>query len=352
MGSHLGTRPTRNSKAIVPVNLFDKEVIRGKVAQDTNRGDILFSTEYGFNETLDSIVTSPTSYGLQISVEKHNGSYYMVVGQASSPCIITYRLVDGLWVTQKPPTQRVISSAYGVSLKSYNGKLYLAVAHYTAPFVTIFYWAGDEWHAIGDFADTPGSNARSASLTVFNNKLYLAVAHVSAPFITTYVKSTVDESWTKLAQPTVLPVSTGKGAKNLLNLTTWTLGTGSVTDFGANGTVDENSRIIDTNPFGIPAVVWQGVKNNDGINGGDGGWNSSFFDVDTTKIYRFSTWVRRKDIQADGRFYLGIRSASGSNTSFAVLRKTTHQLSLQTFISHLPDFQTGIWQLLVLENGS
>lgn len=49
MGFHLGVRPTRNSKAIVPVNLFDREIISGKLAQNVNRWDILFSNEKSFN---------------------------------------------------------------------------------------------------------------------------------------------------------------------------------------------------------------------------------------------------------------------------------------------------------------
>lgn len=92
----------------------------------------------------------------------------------------------------------------------------------------------------------------------------------------------------------------------------WTVGTTqSSTGFGANG--DGNSRILDTNPYGAITTIWD-VSNQDATSNADGGWNSSTFDIDNTKMYRFLTWIRRKTI-GNGSFYIGTygRNAAGSN---------------------------------------
>ena len=102
--------------------------------------------------------------------------------------------------------------------------------------------------------------------------------------------------------------------KNILSdwVEDWTAGsTGSSNGFGQNG--DGNSRILDTNPYGATTTIWD-VSNQDATSNADGGWNSSTFNIDNTKMYRFSTWVRRKTI-GNGSFYLGTygRNSSGSN---------------------------------------
>jgi hypothetical protein len=45
----------------------------------------------------------------------------------------------------------------------------------------------------------------------------------------------------------------------------------------------------------------------------DGGWNTDWFAIDNTKLYRFSTWVRRTSASTSGNFYLGAY-ADGNGT--------------------------------------
>ena len=99
---------------------------------------------------------------------------------------------------------------------------------------------------------------------------------------------------------------------NLLasNFPQWTTGTGSATGYGQNG--DGNSRISDTSPKGTD-IVWD-VSNQDAASDADGGWNSSVFNIDRTKTYRFSVWVRRKTI-GNGSFYLGVGANTVNNRS-------------------------------------
>ena len=92
-----------------------------------------------------------------------------------------------------------------------------------------------------------------------------------------------------------------KDMLSLIKWDSWTLGTGSVTGYTTNG--DGNSRVNDTNPWGATDIVWD-VSNQDVASDADGGWNGGTFSIDNTKMYRFSTFVRRKTV-GNGSFYLG-----------------------------------------------
>ena len=93
-----------------------------------------------------------------------------------------------------------------------------------------------------------------------------------------------------------------KGRRSILQWNTWLPNTsGSCTGYNQNG--DGNTRVLDTNPFGNEDIVWQSLYN-DVTSDADGGWNTTWFNVDSTKMYRFSTWVRRK-VTGNGLFYLG-----------------------------------------------
>lgn len=88
---------------------------------------------------------------------------------------------------------------------------------------------------------------------------------------------------------------------SIIKWNVWTLGTGSVAGYNLNG--DGNSRLTDINPWGVSDVIWD-VSNQDAASDADGGWDGSSFAIDNTKMYRFSTFVKRKTI-GNGSFYLG-----------------------------------------------
>lgn len=120
-----------------------------------------------------------------------------------------------------------------------------------------------------------------------------------------------------------------KGFKNILNLSTWTLGTGGVTGFSVNGTVAENQRILDTGPFGVSTVVWD-TPSNDVASDADGGWNTSNIDIDPTKMYRFSVWMRRKII-GNGSYYLGCQGINAANTNEGVLNRSDNVVNTNPY---------------------
>jgi hypothetical protein len=121
----------------------------------------------------------------------------------------------------------------------------------------------------------------------------------------------------------------------------WKLGTGSEIGFGRNGTEEENNRVIDTNPFGGQDIVWQS-PGNDIESNADGGWNTNNFAINPTKMYRFSTWVRKKSVMGNGRYYLGLYGEDVNSTNIGVLRRYDANSSTTNHYFHAPRFDTDL----------
>lgn len=115
-------------------------------------------------------------------------------------------------------------------------------------------------------------------------------------------------------------LSASTKAPSLINMSTWIPGTtGSTAVYIENG--DGNSRLIDSTPYGELGTVWD-VSNQDITTGADGGWNTTLFDIDNTKTYRFSVWMRRKNI-GNGAAYLGPRGYDASSSNIGVLVRSS-----------------------------
>jgi len=126
----------------------------------------------------------------------------------------------------------------------------------------------------------------------------------------------------------------------------WTVGQGSNTTFYRLSNNPSNNRIIDKDPWGNDAVIWEGTANLGGAP--DAGWNGARFDIDNTKIYRFSVWVNRKVMGDSGRFYLGTR-AYGSTNGVARVSNNTTTTNPYFYVSSNPATQLGEdeWVLVV-----
>lgn len=96
----------------------------------------------------------------------------------------------------------------------------------------------------------------------------------------------------------------------------WSSGTGSASGYSANGSDSEQSRAIREDPFGGQAMTWRSTP--DATSGADGGWNSSYYSVDTNYTYRWSTWIRRYTAGTGGTFYLGMNPAPLRNDNDAL----------------------------------
>lgn len=98
---------------------------------------------------------------------------------------------------------------------------------------------------------------------------------------------------------------------SLINTSTWAVGNNAVTGYTLNETAtNENARITGTDPFGKTNLVWGTFASGD--NNGDGGWNTDFYAIDRTKLYRFSVWVKRTSSSSSGNFYFGLYGSGGT----------------------------------------
>ncbi len=107
------------------------------------------------------------------------------------------------------------------------------------------------------------------------------------------------DSQNSVAAPTFSFVS-------LINPETWQVGTtGSQPGFNAIGDADtENAIEMGTGPFGDDVVLWK--AGNDAASDADGGWNGEAFNIDHTKTYRYSVWIKKTGV-ISGTTYLGLK---------------------------------------------
>lgn len=103
--------------------------------------------------------------------------------------------------------------------------------------------------------------------------------------------------------------ATVTNAQNLLDTSTWTVGSGSVGGFSRNGEVSENVREFGTDPFGNSSIIWKG--GNDAASNADGGWNSSYYNIDNEETYRFVVWLKKTN-STDGHSYFGCQQWQSS----------------------------------------
>lgn len=133
---------------------------------------------------------------------------------------------------------------------------------------------------------------------------------------------------------------------NILNYSDWNIGSGSVGMFRANGTTAENTRVFDIDPFNQSSIVWQSPSN-DATSDADGGWNTSNFAIDPTKMYRFSVWIRRKII-GNGSYYLGTYGKNSSGTNIGVLNRSNGAVNTNPyFVVSSWGMSANVWYLLV-----
>lgn len=116
-------------------------------------------------------------------------------------------------------------------------------------------------------------------------------------------------------------------APNLLNYSTWTVGSGGVggdankwgqTAYSLSGGATENVRVLGTDPFGYTtSVVWKGYSLDAAQSSPDGGFNTGWVNIDPKKMYRFSVWTKRDNMTVggptSGQFYLGFIGAESTN---------------------------------------
>lgn len=133
--------------------------------------------------------------------------------------------------------------------------------------------------------------------------------------------------------------------QNLLDTSSWTVGSGSVSGFGQNGSSSENIRELGLNHVGENVVLWKAVP--DTSNNADGGWNSSYLTIDNTNKYRLSVWIKKTNSN-DGYSYFGCQQwqPNMSVNSYTILNTNNTVNSNPYFwVGDLPKLDR--WYLLV-----
>ncbi len=75
--------------------------------------------------------------------------------------------------------------------------------------------------------------------------------------------------------------------------------------FWTNGTASESERELWVNPFWFQSILWKAIPDID--SNADGWWNSVLYNVDKTKTYRQSVWIK-KTWDTNGTSYLWTHS--------------------------------------------
>ncbi|NQY05422.1 MAG: T9SS type A sorting domain-containing protein [Flavobacteriaceae bacterium] len=98
--------------------------------------------------------------------------------------------------------------------------------------------------------------------------------------------------------------------QNMYDLSAWQVGTGSITDFNIYGTNDSNVRELGLNHVGQEVVLWKGSPNT--VSNADGGIYAHYNDIDNSKTYRLSVWIKKTNSN-DGTTYFGCISYTNGN---------------------------------------
>ncbi|MFL0103748.1 T9SS type A sorting domain-containing protein [Tenacibaculum maritimum] len=120
-------------------------------------------------------------------------------------------------------------------------------------------------------------------------------------------------------------ISISLNSQNLLNPNTWTVSSGSVSGFEQNGSTAENSREYGIGPEGTNVLLWKATP--DSSRNADGGWNSSYSDIDHTKTYRLVIWLKK--------------TSSNHGTSFFGFHSPENGLRLDGTVNNNPYFWVG-----------
>lgn len=129
----------------------------------------------------------------------------------------------------------------------------------------------------------------------------------------------------------------GRLAGNLISSHCWNIGTSSVCIYSANeDNSSENVREWGDGPHNQRALLWKAVPSGNG--NADGGWNTQTFEIDHTKTYRATVWIKKTG-DADGDTYFGIYDNSVKRTD------GTDQGNPYFWCGDLPEFDK--WYLLV-----
>ncbi|WP_422349034.1 fibronectin type III domain-containing protein [Flagellimonas sp.] len=101
---------------------------------------------------------------------------------------------------------------------------------------------------------------------------------------------------------------------NLLDTSTWTLGSDYLSDFPRYGSAAKNVRELDYGPHSTTqlVIIWKGLADDTSTN--DGGWLTPYMTIDPSKEYRLTVWLKKINSN-DGNTYFGFNALDASDNS-------------------------------------
>lgn len=129
---------------------------------------------------------------------------------------------------------------------------------------------------------------------------------------------------------------------NLLDTSSWSVGTGSVNGFSTYGPTAENERINAIGPHGNTNVLWMSKPSGDG--GADGGIYTWSQTIDPTQTYRFTIWLKKTG-STSGSSYFGLYTRNASDQETTMRFDGTINTNPYFWWGDLPELDK--WYLLV-----
>lgn len=180
--------------------------------------------------------------------------------------------------------------------------------------------------------------------TTLGNVLTYVVTGLTANTAYSFTVRAIDAAGNESVDSNTISTTTNNAvAGNFLDTSTWTVGSGSVVGFNIMGTTAESTREQGTDPHGSQNILWkaQPVEND----GSKRGWSIDYFNIDHTKTYRYSSWIKKTNSN-DGTIYYAFRSRDDLDNS-AMLNIDDDALNVapRPFKTDTPNIDE--WYLLV-----
>ena len=107
---------------------------------------------------------------------------------------------------------------------------------------------------------------------------------------------------------------------NLLDYSDWTVGSGSTTKFNEYNTYAINYRDYDLDPYNNSAITWKSIGTNTGWTAGITYSPSTNpgITINPNKLYRVSTWMKRKVIGSTGQLYFSVRALVNGSQDYLI----------------------------------
>ncbi len=127
---------------------------------------------------------------------------------------------------------------------------------------------------------------------------------------------------------------------NLIDTSSWFEGNGPVSGFSTSGADQENVREMGIGPHNASVLLWKTIPNTIGH---AGGWHTDLINIEHTKTYRFTVWVKKLNSNDGNNVFQGSAQNNLGDSAYNTLNGSSTTNSF--FQGDLPTLDT--WYLLV-----